>query len=71
MKKEKLFPYEYFTLDRVLARKRGDIPPVLFHWTRSLEKAGSILDDGAIKGSPTVRTTENPAFGTPGPVVFV
>lgn len=64
-------PSEYYTFERVMARTLEDVPEVLFHWTRSLDLALKILADGVLKGRPTVSTSENPAFGTPGPVVFV
>lgn len=64
-------PRDYFTSERLQARRSEEPPPVLFHWTRSLANALGILEDGVIKGRPMVSTTENPAFGTPGPIVFV
>jgi len=66
----KIGPHGYFTQERLSSRKREDLPPVLFHWTR-LEHALKILADGAFKGNPGLSTTENPAFNEPGPVVFV
>lgn len=64
-------PSEYYTFERIMARKPEELPEVLFHWTRSLDLALKIISDGHLIGRPTVSTTENPAFGTPGPVVFV
>jgi len=65
----KIMPKDYFTPQRLRGRKK--LPPVLFHWTRGLENALQILDHGFLRGRPGLSTTENPAFGVPGPVVFV
>ena len=67
----KIGPQGYFTPERLASRKKEQLPPVLFHWTGSLNTALKILSDGALKGNPGISTSENPAFGTPGPVVFV
>lgn len=64
-------PSEYFTFERVMSRSQERLPKVLFHWTRSHDLGLKILADGKLIGRPTVSTSENPAFGTPGPVVFI
>lgn len=64
-------PSEYFTFEKVTSRTLEEVPEVLFHWTRGLDLAHKILEEGHLRGRPTVSTSENPAFGTPGPVVFV
>jgi hypothetical protein len=55
-------PKEFFTMDYLRRRRDDRPPPVLFHWTRTVETARGILSVGAILGHPTVHLTENPAL---------
>jgi hypothetical protein len=65
----KLMPAKFFSEAR--AAQRLSSLEALFHWTRDLDTALKILADGYLRGRPGLSTSENPAFGTPGPVVFV
>jgi hypothetical protein len=55
-------PKEFFTMDYLRRRRDDKPPPFLFHWTRTLDTARSILSSGQILGHPTVHLTENPAL---------
>ena len=69
----KTMPMQFYTsaAGKALTRERFASLAVLFHWTRDLDTALKILSDGYLRGRPGLSTSENPAFGTPGPVVFV
>jgi len=61
-------PSETFTVEYQLSQREGEPPPTLFHWTRTIETAASILRDGAIVGRPYVNLTENPALVEAGSI---
>lgn len=64
------YPREYFTPERLSARRLNQPPRTLFHFT-PMERAFKILESGELRGRPQISLTENPAMSAPGPIVFM